>query len=513
MNQVKFKKFDIETISAVFIVALVSFSILTNFVSGFIFPLFLVVIIIAFLIAFFYPRSGLYALVFLTFIFERFFTLNPIVIDRNEYKLYSLDIILAGILAGIIFEKIFFSRKVKKPFFLLKQNSNFSKEKNNRKIFSFRFFSFVFPRQIFLKFKKDKASFYLIAFIGVIIIYFLASVIIWGGNFSLAFSSLKNYGFYSLLYFVVIFLLNKEAHWARFLKFALAGAIGIIVFIFIGVVRGEGLWSEYTPLSTAGIRILAFPHAYYLSLALIFSLVWLVFQKNNFSRWFWLLLPFWIIGIVGSMMRHLWIGLFFSLILLFFILSRERKIALKKIFFHYLLIIVTLGTFVFYLSWLVPYSNISREFAIGAQVLRERAISLSNFEDSSIAWREITWKAAGKEYRKNPWRAMGLGKKIFIEMNGYVDAVEARSLHNSFLSLFAQTGIWGLGALGLFVWFSFKEVWKKIKTNQTNFVLPATLTILIFQLIIFQFQPYLETNLLGIFFWLNLGLMKAGMKF
>ena len=82
MIEIKSKNFHTETASAIFIIALVSFFILANFTAGFIFPLFLAVMSAAFLIALFYPRAGLYAVIFLTFIFERFFTLQPIILGR-----------------------------------------------------------------------------------------------------------------------------------------------------------------------------------------------------------------------------------------------------------------------------------------------------------------------------------------------------------------------------------------------------------------------------------------------
>jgi hypothetical protein len=78
-------------------------------------------------------------------------------------------------------------------------------------------------------------------------------------DFSLAFSSFKNYVFYALLYFLTLFLFNKKEQVKRLLKFFLAGAITLITFIIYGLAARHGLWSDFTPLSTEGIRTLALP--------------------------------------------------------------------------------------------------------------------------------------------------------------------------------------------------------------------------------------------------------------
>nr|MDD5652190.1 hypothetical protein [Candidatus Moranbacteria bacterium] len=95
---------NIEVLNAVIIIALVSFLVLGGFTAGFVLPLFLITMAVSFLIALAYPRSGIYATVFLTFIFERFFTLAPIYLGREEYKLYPLDIILAAVFIGALLQ-------------------------------------------------------------------------------------------------------------------------------------------------------------------------------------------------------------------------------------------------------------------------------------------------------------------------------------------------------------------------------------------------------------------------
>ncbi|HBU25074.1 MAG TPA: hypothetical protein DEB07_02430, partial [Candidatus Moranbacteria bacterium] len=72
-----------ETIMAVFGIVFVSLFILANFLFGFILPLYFLSMAAVFCIAVVYPRSGLYAIVFLTIIFERFFTLAPLILGKT----------------------------------------------------------------------------------------------------------------------------------------------------------------------------------------------------------------------------------------------------------------------------------------------------------------------------------------------------------------------------------------------------------------------------------------------
>ena len=415
MIEIKSKNFHTETVSAIFIIALVSFFILVNFAAGFIFPLFLAVMSAAFLIALFYPRAGLYAVIFLTFIFERFFTLQPIILGRAEYKLYPLDIIIIGVIGGIVIQKIF-------PLF----------QEGIRRDFR------VKGRRV--------ADYFLMSFIALSAVYFIFSAFVFKNDFALAFSSFKNYAFYSLFYFAVLLLINNKETLARLLKFAAAGAAGIVFFVVYGILSGSGLWSEFTPLSTQGIRTLAFPHAFYLSMAVVFSLAYLAPDKSaRAKKYLYFLVPVWIAGILGSMMRHLWIGLFISIISLYFIAPRKNKAALRKIAANYFLAVLAIAVFIFYAVALFPYSGLSKNSTAALNAIGNRIASTANVYDESILWRNAAWNSALKEYARSPILGLGFGRKVFIEIGRYKNLVEIRNIHNSFLALLVQTGIWERG--------------------------------------------------------------------
>ena len=90
------KEISVETSTVIFIIAAVSLFVLSNFIVGFSLPLYLFAVLFGFALSIVFPRSGFYAIVFLTVVFERFFTLVPIYWNRAEYKIYPLDILFVG---------------------------------------------------------------------------------------------------------------------------------------------------------------------------------------------------------------------------------------------------------------------------------------------------------------------------------------------------------------------------------------------------------------------------------
>lgn len=448
-------------------ILLASFFILSNFAVGFIFPLFIFFFGLSAVIAFSHPRSGIYAIVFLTFIFERFFTLQPIILGRSEYKLYPLDILFLAVILGIIFQKI----------------------------------------QGKIKFNFKKIDFLSIGFILLSAIYFLASIFVIKSDFALSFSSFKNYAFYPLFYFSIIFLINKKEHLENFLRFAFAGAVGIIFFIIYGLISGEGLWSQFTPLSTEGIRTLAFTHAFYLSLAFIAIISYFAFKKERLTKIYHTVLILWIVGIVGSMMRHLWIGLAVALVLMYFIIPKDIKNNFRKLTVSIIAVALIFFVGLVYLASIFPNTEISNISNSVSKVISSRFVSVFNApSDESFAWRTVAWKEALKEYSKNPVLGIGFGKKVFVEIGKYRDLVEVRNIHNSLLVILAQMGVFSVILLFTLIFTNIKKLYKKISKGWFDF---ALLGMACFYLIVILFQPYLETNLLGIFFWMILGLIRV----
>jgi O-antigen ligase len=473
INEAKNHRNYLEITTAIFIIAAVSLFVFSNFIVGYNLPIYIFATLFGFALSVFYPRSGIYSVVFLTVIFERFFTLVPIYFNRAEYKIYPLDIIFTGIIIGMVIKVI-----------------------SNKPI------------------QKLRMPDYLVAtFILASAAYFIFSSYFLHADFAVSFSTMKNYAFYGLFYFAILFLFNDRKKLITLLKFFFAGAIAIIIFIIIGLVRGEGLWTEFTPLSTPGTRILAFPHAFYLSMAVLVSMVWLSFAKNEkktLQNTLLILVPIWAVGILGSLMRHLWISLFVSIIFIYWLLPKENRIRLRKIIFHYALIGIIAIIFMSYLSFLFPASDFSKTFAGATGIAGKRFVSTVQVSsDESLNWRKSVWQSTWREYKDNLIFGLGYGKKVSVEIGTkYKDFVEIRNIHNSLLTIFIQMGIWSAVLFSAIVWMLAIPLKKKsfaVEISEYNFLKIAFLAVFLNYLVAFLFQTYLETNLLGIFFWMILG--------
>ncbi|MFZ2193244.1 MAG: O-antigen ligase family protein [Candidatus Moraniibacteriota bacterium] len=456
----------IEALSAIFLIILVSLFLIVNLFIGFILPLYLVAMGVSFLVAFFYPRSGLYAIIFLTMIFELNFTLTPFTIGKIGYRIYPLDILIIGTILGIL-------------------------------------------TQCLAGLKKKRVDWILIGFIILNILYFFVSIFFLKADFSLAFSSLKSVAFYGLLYFIVFFLIRTEVDFKRLAKFFLAGAISIVGFIIAGLILGKGIWSELTP----GLRLLAFTHGLFVSFALFALFAKLIFeQKKKFLQFDWkmALSIIWIIGIVGTMMRHLWLSIFASLAIVYFFLTRDKKIKFIKIVAS-ISIFFSLAIFIaLYISWMAPNSKVNEIINKSRVVIVTRGGSLASLEeDESASWRILVWKSAYEKYGKNFILGNGTGQKIFVEKKGYQAIINVREMHNSYFVMIVQLGFFGLG---IFLYFVFLVVRKLIKLDNGNssrnvykYALMGCLSLF---LVASLFQPYMETNTLNLFLWIMLGLAR-----
>jgi hypothetical protein len=468
-----------EIISASIVILLMSILIGGNLTMGFILPLFLIVSSISFLVSFRHPRAGIYAIIFLTFTWERFFTLAPIFIGRQEYKIYSLDIILVAIFLGVGF-RIF--------------NSFVKNEKQFK----------TFKKQIF---QHKKIIKYFLVFIFLVGIHFFLDIFLRQDlDRAVAFSSVKYYIFYPLLYLVTIILFDKKEYIKTLFKFSLAGALAIIFFIIYGILNQGGLWTEFTPMSTRGIRIVAFTHGFYLTMAWLGIFIFVVLQKK-YEKKYYLWLSIFMVGILGSMMRHLWLGLGLSLGITFFLYFKKenKQFIWKQLKFYlpgFMAGLIVIG----YLTVALPYSALNNVTSNVLQVVYERVVYVGGVEgDYIFSWRELAWRETSKQFIKQPLYGLGFGRQIYLETANYHDFVEVRNIHNSWLVLIVQLGVFVSGAFFLFFFNVIKIIFSTIREKLDW--LNLTIGILIVNYIfIALFQPYLETNMLVIFFWILLGL-------
>lgn len=464
------KSISIELIMTSFVVFFVGLFVVANYFFGFNLALYIVAMMVATLIVLKYPRSGLYAIILLTFVFERFFTLVPIVIGKSEYRLYPIDILLVAVILGIIVQVALGKLRIEL-------------KKIDLAIFAFIFFS---------------------------IFYFFISAFVFKSDTPLAFSSSKNYAFYALLYFATFTLINSKEKLKDLASVVFAGGVAVIWFVFYGLLIGHGLWSDFTPLSTDGIRTLAFTHGFYLCMTLLAGLIYMAYKSGVFAKWLMILMPIWLVGIMGSMMRHLWISVFVSVMVIVFLLAKTQRERLRKFALRYFLIAIFVGVLASFMITLFPRSALYDSLAGATGMIGNRIISVTNTSgDESIVWRSAVWNQAVKQYSKSPIQGVGFGKKVSVEIGKYRDFVEVRNIHNSFLVLLVQMGIFGITFVGLAIFvlarFAFRN---KFEDETYQMFAHVSLGILTLQMVAFMFQPYLEANLLGIFFWINLGVLR-----
>lgn len=415
---------------------------------------------------------GIYIIIFMTMIFERWFTLSSLVTDQVIYKLYPLDIVLLLALASFVINQ-------------LKTQSH----------------------KIFLKWPEK----ILIAFLLMNLIYLVKSFWDINADIDVAFSSFKNYGFYPLIYFLIIYAVQTEKQFKNVLHTILLGGLGIITFIVIGLLRGEGLWTEFTPLSTAGIRYLAGTHAFYLMITTLIALSLLAFDRFKNKGFISLIIIIWVAGLTMSLMRHLWLAFFLGLIILLTLIPIINRKYLIKSSLKSGAIIAGILTIILLIINLFPLYQISESLNSSYQTINQRVVSIaSGSQDTSINWRINFWGVAKKSWLESPITGLGFGKKLPLDLGQWQTFEEIRNIHNSPLAITIQMGLIGIGLFSLFILISLLGSIKYLRQNEElkpyYFGLLASIVAVLFASL---FQPYLETNLTGIFLWILLGLLRT----
>lgn len=420
------------------------------------------------------PDIGLNSIILLTMTLERFFTLQSLSIGRDSYKLYPLDIVIGLTALGLLLQII--------------------RRKSSAKL------TWQAPEKLLFVFMLMMAA------------YLAASYFNINSSLEVAFSTFKNYAFYPLLYFLAIWSVKTPERLKSLGKIFILGGVLIVFFIIFGLINGQGLWTEFTPLSTAGTRFLAGTHAFYLIASLFLVINLLIFKQLKQPWLFSALIWLWALGIAGSLMRHLWLALSLAGLTLFWLWpARNKKIAVQLAVKN-LAAAVAVIALIFLIGQLAGEQKWSQDLTNNINNFSQRLTSMvSGLEqDSSINWRFEFWSSAKEIWLEHPWLGVGLGRKMSLELSGWKTFEEIRSIHNSPLGITIQMGLVGLGLFLAFVISVIVASWKKLSASVeltpyylAFFCFFAALSVASF------FQPYLETNLTGIFFWLTLGLIRT----
>lgn len=444
---------------------------------------FLPLFILAALVGFFFilkePQVGIYTIVIVTLLFERFFTWAPFWLGGQEIKIYLLDFFIGAI-----------------AFSILKSRHNY----NFKKIMTHAL-------------SKSIAIFLIVAFFG-----FLRSIVSPDLDSGIALATLKNF-FYAIFYFLTFIIFDSQEKILRLIKIILGCGIFLLPFVAYGYVAGHGLWSELTP----GVRFVAAPHAAYLMFIFFIGLAaWLkkstvldFWQKRkSTSNLFIFILLIQLAGVAGGMFRHLWIGAGFALLAIFLLIDRpSRRKMLYFCGYGLLVLIVLVAVWSWFLSLKDIPPNLADNFYVSSFLSRTSTLLEFDAEqmESSFGWRLAVSAQGVRFFLNNPILGAGLGEKIRFSFRDWEQIIEVRFMHNDLVGTIMQLGILGLGALGSILFFSFRDLCRLADSQDNDFSAfgLGLLAVFVGQVFAIVWSLYFSSNMISLFFWLFLGLTAA----
>lgn len=461
------KKISNITIYTIIATVAMSIFVIANFYVGFFLPLYLFSLFIASIFIFKKPEVGLYTIIILTFLFERFFTLEPLVWNDNIYKIYPLDVLTIITILSFIYYKLIHSE---------------------------------------IKLKSGRLGLYIIIYVLFALFSFLFGIYT-GGDAATAFGAFKNYAIYSVFFFIVINIIRDKKQLDRLIKVFMLGGILLIYFILFGILNGSGLWIEYTPLSTEGVRLLAPTHAFYLCIVILISINLVAYKKNYFGRLTIPIILIQLLGIIVSLTRHLWLAMAFTFLLNFIFLQGKYKRNLLKVFSIQILFIIVLVVFYALFSFIITGSMpaIGTDF-IENTISRLQSIDLSTGDESAF-YRIFAWEKAWKVFGESPIFGVGFGHKLTFDYFGWPVTIQMRELHNNFIGIALQMGIIGFLSFLAFNFIFLKQSYKLIKKVKDDLGAYLLGFLGCYVLFIFSanFGTYFDINLFVIFFWIFMG--------
>jgi O-antigen ligase len=424
------------------------------------------------------PVVGLFSIAVLTMWFERFFTLQELVVGITIYKIYPLDIVIGLTLFSLLLHKLYGQK------------------------FSWKFHRFDKPMLIFG---------------AIITVMYAFTLLVASGDSALAFSTYKNYLLYGIVYVLSVLLLKKKEDWQEFIFWILIGGVGLFFFLLYGLTNGVGLWTEFTPLSTSGSRLIAGTHVFYFvifGLALLGRLFWSK-DSSDFKRWLKIGLVGVVLALAVSLVRHLWIALAaLGMLWLVVLPKRERNIIVR-----FVLNLALVGT-VLFTVYLLVYIMITgyapTEVSQLNLVVSERLDFISSWRsgDTSIGWRLAAWGTALQLWKSSPIFGVGFGQQILgiYEITSFF--VPVRELHNNYLGILLQTGLLGLSTV--VYWFVYllktiQQLWKKYLGVFDSFYKEMTFifgSLVVLFMMVFGISVYWDINLFIIWWWFSLAAIR-----
>lgn len=424
-----------------------------------------------------YPAVGLVSSLVLTMWFERHMTLQPLIAGGITYKVYPIDFFLLltgiGVLIGLLQKKLHWQWK-----------------------------------------RLDT----IIAIFGLLVtVAFARSFVTSGVSPEIAFSTFKNYILYAIIYVYASLLLTNRDEWQWCMKWFAIGGVGLFFFLVYGMLAGEGVWSEYTPLSTLGTRLIAGTHIFYMTLFSFWVLamyIWESKQDRHTPPFILFLLAIIGVGLVVSLVRHLWIALLVLLGVWLIFFVKEERDRFLQIFVKGAVAFVCVGFIGVWLYGLVT-GEPPRQLTRIAFVVAER-VSVSNvinLTDSSFGWRVAAWQAGVDLWQADPIFGAGLGRPLVGLFDVTPFEIFVRDLHNNYLGILIQLGLVGIGLVVYWIYYVLKDsytLWyyrDQLEIFEKRLLFTCLSWILLF-VIVFSVSVYWDVNFFIIWWWFALAAFR-----
>lgn len=443
--------------------------------------LFFFALVLVFLATAMHPKAGLYTIFICTMWFERHFTLLPLEIGTTAYKIYPLDFCIL--------------------FVVLSLAARFIEGK--------------------VKWRPQPLDWFILVFGAVCSLGFVGAY--WRNlDMAYAFGTYKNYFLYAIVYFISAVMLTTKEDWYQMIRWLTVGGAGVLFFLFYGLVVGRGLWSEFTPLSTTGERMIAGTHVFYLLIFFFLLLGAFMFRDvaKKYPRWKDALsiiaMSLAGLALVVSLVRHLWLAMAFIFIFWLIFLNGWRQRV------RYLAVVA--GVAVITAVLLFSYTQIGKLIhgINSGQTLNNINTVLSertNVDyvigggDSSFHWRLTVWRVGYSAWITHPFLGLGLGYEISGLENNWPFHIAMREIHNDYLAILYQLGVVGL--IALVEWFIYmcycfitarqSEILDDWEEGGLFFIFSS---IALLFMIGFSISIYWDINLFVIWWWLALAALR-----
>lgn len=457
-------------------------------------------------IAWYAPATTLLANILIIPLFERWHTLLPFVIGSSVVKIYPFDMVIILTL-GTVLIRIVVSGKA---FFLLQQ---FVSQWHQR------------PKAMHA---IDTA---ILIWIGYGIAHALYSWA-WGQNLFDILSTTKNYFFYPVVYFIMswLFLQSKNAKKIRILfvdGFAVVSLL-CLVFPLIGIIQGQGVWSEFTPLSTAGTRLIAATHSFFLAGAFLLSFFsWFHKIITNTSLHLLYANPL-VTGIFAvtlliGLYRNVWISVAIAVIAVL-LLSTATRIQVLHIIKKYGIILLFSSVIMVLSLWYIDYlTQGGIQSFLGSiplwQEIRARIVTMFSFSsslewDESASWRLAVWYGALKQWTLggaipfplNTLFGEGSGAIIRFVFKDFAQELPIAGIHNDWLAKLVQLGLVGIVLFVMIL----REIWHALrKSIDTSPTIVWGMSFLVMGGVVAFFGTFFDTNIFSIWWWAVIALVTT----